>query len=391
MLRRKSLFGWLRTPPKPPKLNMNSAVYALGAIVSLGVGFLLSYHFPHGLDHWSTDLKTAYLSERLTTQHPRIALIIVSDRTLEEYPYVSPVDRQLLAELVDRIDQSGAKTIGIDFIFDRPTEPTKDRTLIQSIQRAKVPIVLGALDVRTSLSDRDRAFQANFLAQTKRPVGHLHFDQNHDALVISDHVVRYIAKPSPDQPTQRSFAEILAVTAGHVDPPSSRYISWLLPPKNRSETFLTLSAEQVLGRSNPPIELRLADLFRNRIVLIGGNFADRDRHLTPLSVISEERFSGVFIHAQILAQLLDSRYTRSLSFPIELMVLVIAACIGIWLGRRNRSGHYHLWVESTGVVGLIAISAVAFVFISLVFPITPTLLFLLAGTAFGYHSKRLLK
>lgn len=299
------------------------------------------------------------------------------------------MDRQLLAELVDRIDQSGAKTMGIDFIFDRPTEPAKDSKLLRSIQQAHAQIVLGAVDARTPLPERDRAFQTNFLAQAKRPIGHFYFDENHEILVVSDHVVRFIAKPSPEQPTQKSFAEVLAGSE-RGEMPASKYISWLLPPENGAETFLTLSAEQVLGRTNPPIELPLTDLFHDRIVLIGGSFSDRDYHLTPLSVVTKQRFQGVFIHAQILAQLLDHRSIRPLGWPIDLVLFAFAACAGIWLGRRDRARHYHVWVESAGAVGLVAVNALMFVIFGMIFPIMLTLLFLLVGAAIGYHSRRLL-
>jgi CHASE2 domain-containing sensor protein len=228
------------------------------------------------------------------------------------------------------------------------------------------------------------------LAQAKRPIGHFYFDENHEILVVSDHVVRFIAKPSPEQPTQKSFAEVLAATDGQSETPPSKYISWLLPPENGAETFLTLSAEQILGRTNPPIELPLTDLFKNRIVLIGGSFSDRDYHLTPLSVVTKQRFHGVFIHAQILAQLLDHRSIHPLSWPIDLVLFAFAACAGIWLGRRDRARHYHVWVESAGAVGLVAVNALMFVILGMIFPIMLTLLFLLVGAAIGYHSRRLL-
>ena len=114
--------------------------------------------------------------------------------------------------------------------------------------------------------------------------------------------------------------------------------------------------------------------------------SDRDQHLTPLSITNSQRYSGVSIHAQILAQLLDRRSIGPPALPMQMLILVIAACGGIWVGRRDPRGHYLFWVRSVGALGLIIVATMAFTFFGLIFPISLTLLFLLAGTTFGYHS-----
>ena len=118
-----------KNPPCWPSSRLESPVYAVGATLAVIVGFLLS-GLAQGLDHWSTDLQIATLSPRRPAQYPRIALIVITDRTLQDRPYTSPIDRQLIADLVERLDAAGAKVIGLDIVFDRPTEPSKDGKLI---------------------------------------------------------------------------------------------------------------------------------------------------------------------------------------------------------------------------------------------------------------------
>ena len=214
------------------KSKISRIIYALGATIAVVVGFLLG-GLGQGLDHWSTDLQIAYFSVRRTEQYPKIAVVTVSDATLKNHPYTSPVDRQLIGNLVDRLDAAGAKIIELDFVFDRPTETAKDQSLIESIRNAKAKIVLSALDGRTPLPQRNQEFQADFLARAGRPVGHSYFEENHNLLVPSDRVIRFIALPSPAYPEHRSFAEMLAAADGHDTRPSTPYIAWLLPPKNR--------------------------------------------------------------------------------------------------------------------------------------------------------------
>jgi len=195
------------------KSKISRIIYAFGATIAVVVGFLLG-GFGQGLEHWSTDLQIAYFSARRTEQYPRIAVVTVSDATLKNYPYTSPVDRQLIGNLVDRLDAAGAKIIGLDFVFDRPTEPAKDQSLIESIRNAKAKIVLSALDGRTPLPQRNQEFQTEFLARAGRPVGHSYFEENHNLLVPSDRVIRLLALPSPAYPEHRSFAEMLAAADG---------------------------------------------------------------------------------------------------------------------------------------------------------------------------------
>lgn len=356
---------------------------ATAYIAGIAAGFLVLtvlLELPHGPEHWSADLRTAYLSPRPATQDSRIALVYVNDKTLERLAYVSPVDRKLLADLVQAIDAAEPQSIGLDFLFDRPTELSKDSALLNALQSARSPIVLGA--VEEPIGEASRRYQDEFLTRTRRPVGHLYFDAHHSSLTVSDHVVRYMAERHHGK-YPKGFAEILAEKAGAHIPHDSHYISWLLAPRDGSDTFLTLSAEQVLGGEGPP--LPLAELLKGKIVLVGSNAFDRDRHVTPLSLASGTRYPGLFIHAQILAQHLDGRSLRTLTWQQQLLLLLLAAGFGFWIGRLPRQ--IHLLTELVSVIALIAIGIASFWLASMIFPYTGVLLAWLAGFTAGHHSR----
>ena len=366
---------------------MRSVAYAVTGVF----GFLLAFfliHLPHGPEHWSADLRTAYLSPRLDSQHPRVAIIEVTEKTLEHQPYVEPIDRKLLSDLVRTIKATAPKAIGLDFVFDRPTEFEKDERLIETIRDGTIPMVLGALDDASLRSDEERAFQTRFLARANRPAGHLYFDEHHSPLVISDHVIRFIEIPESDESPRASFTELLAQVGKSYSHSEGEYIAWLLPPKDGTETFLTLAAEHVLGRGGLSQSLPLAEMLRDKIVLIGGNFSDRDQHLIPLSVINEARYSGVFIHAQILAQLLDGRVVHALGEPGELIIALFVAVAGFAVGRMERLEHYHLLVEVASVAIMIVISIATFAYGAFIFPFIAVLLAWLAGSTAGQYSMR---
>src|SRR5262249_39838240 len=138
-----------------------------------------------------------------------------------------------------------------------------------------------------------------------------------------------------------------------------QYIAWLRAPDHRTPAFFSLPAESLLGPNAIPASL-MRDFLKDRYVLIGGIFEDRDRHRTPLSLWSET-LPGVVIHAHILRQMLDRAPIISLDSPKFLAIfLPLAAIAGYWISRRRIGrGHPRLF-EAATVAFWLAISIVAF-------------------------------
>jgi CHASE2 domain-containing sensor protein len=88
------------------------------------------------LEHWAADWRTAFLSDRLGSAHPGIVIIAITEDSLEPYPYILPINRGYIADLVAAADQAGALAIGLDFFFTRNTEPEPDAKLIGALQKA---------------------------------------------------------------------------------------------------------------------------------------------------------------------------------------------------------------------------------------------------------------
>ena len=88
---------------------------------------------------------------------------------------------------------------------------------------------------------------------------------------------------------------------------------------------LLLAGEQPLSAIEP--------LFKDRLVLIGGRFEDRDLHRVPLFAADNEsntrQIHGVFLHAHKIAQTLDGRTVREFpAIPIVFVVGVVGFCFG---------------------------------------------------------------
>ena len=77
------------------------------------------------VETWLADLRASVLASPMP-QDERIVIFTVRDSTLAQQPYVSPIDRAMLAETIAAIGEKGPKVIGLDLLFTRPTEPAKD-------------------------------------------------------------------------------------------------------------------------------------------------------------------------------------------------------------------------------------------------------------------------
>jgi CHASE2 domain-containing sensor protein len=377
-------------------------------VIGIGV-FSLSFLLdpPHSPEHWSSDLLTAHFSQTAESQNQNIILVYISESTLADKPYLSPIDREVVAKLVSAIDQAGAKVIGLDLILDRETESAKDRKLIDTIQQARAKIVLGVVDAPEGLEHLQ--FQSNMLgelgltpkckrvtADSHVTCGHIYFGEHRSNLVLGGYVVRFIE----DKPFF-SFGNAVATAAsGKIYPAQSWTISWLLPPRDGSENFTTFDARSLLGAA--PLTRDLTQLINGKIVLIGGNFKDRDRHFIPLSITDDrpypslfshftrffdetngQRYPGLFIHAQFIAQILDDRGVIESFLWITLFIVVSFSLLAYVLGQR--SGHRHLWLELGGVVSLCLTTILLFRFGHFIFPLAYAAFAWIIAAAVGHY------
>src|SRR5262249_19658453 len=85
-------------------------------------------------EHYLGDVRTARLSDQLASQHPSVAIVAITDDTLAGYRTYLPVDRDLLARVVEAVDAAGAKVIGLDFLFTSPAGDGNEILLIEAIR-----------------------------------------------------------------------------------------------------------------------------------------------------------------------------------------------------------------------------------------------------------------
>lgn len=385
----------MNTDSATSKISRNPGILAvlIWAIISSAVLMLLAkYNFlPEAPDKMTYDWRIANFSDQSKQQRKDIAVVLISDDTLENYWARSPVDRGMLAELIKAIDAAGAKAIGLDFIFDRKAPPEKQNALIDAIKNANAKMVIGAIDKR-SQGIKSSAFerQNTFIEQTGREAGHIYFKRQKNRFMIDDDIVRFIGEQAKDGSKREAFSELLAQSAKKDAKMKSGYIAWLLAPeqggKSLFPTIYVPAHEPVDGSGDGSTVLpeHFKSILKDKIVLVGGDFVDMDRHLTPLSYFGQKKTPGVFIHAQVIAQLLDDRAVFDLNKTYEFIALFLLGAIGFYLGFRFNLKKYDFIMGVVGVSLLIAGGVLAFALLKTILPSTSLSLAWVVGVTAGH-------
>jgi CHASE2 domain-containing sensor protein len=322
-------------------------------------------------EHWAADWRTAYFSDRLPSSHPGLAIISVTEQSLESFPYILPINRGYIADIVAAADQAGARAIGLDLFFTKDTERQYDDKLMETLRRAKDKVVLGVFE---NLQRQEQlTYQYDFIARSGAVAGYI------DLLPDPDQVIRYRAAPRSAAHFRESFSALLSKPLGWRGGPIPDRIAWLLPPADGTTTFRKIEAHNFLRAS---AEERAA-LLKGRVVLIGGEFFTLDRHFTPLS----RRFGGmrgVDIHAYMASELADGNRSYSELNAAQVRVFLAAlALLGITLGSRFRARKFNFLDWRMASLGVIVLDIFLFKFWHIILPFTLAAVAWIAGVTAG--------
>ncbi len=338
----------------PSRLRLGAVGLAILLTLAAFLTMRVAGPLIEALDHWSADLRTAFFTYKLESAHPSVALVYINEDAIEQAQkdgparYISPVDRGLVAHLIDRLDGLGAKAIGIDLVVDQPSEAAKDTALLTAIRRAKAHVVMARLDLaegRALATQSQAAYHTGFIETMGRASGYVTVRSDMDGVVR--------ARPSPGTDGGATFAEEIAKAGGWARggapeflTAASERIAWLQPPADDSTTFVTLSAQLLMAQPDKLSSLEKLTLAEvaGKLVIVGVRFIDAtDKHKTPLGKSIDDLTPGPEINAHVAAQLVDGRRYLALTRPGEIVLWFVTAILGIVVSSR--------WPDSVGRVG----------------------------------------
>ena len=311
-----------------------AAASILAAFVTLIVIFADHYNVRlEAPDKFIYDWRTSLFSTKIASQRQDITIVYIDEVSLAKYPYKSPIDRALIASLLRAIDRAKPKAIGIDIIFDRPTELDRDEALLSTIQQTKAPLVLIGTDKSESgISKEALEWQSTFLDSATKIVATPFFSAEESTLLPKEDVIRTMEPFNEKTDERKPFALALAKQVGNYKYPSAPLIDWLLPSSNGLEVFQTFNVAQ-----NDKVSLDadgdavfpkvMQDALSNRYVIVAGNLTGSDWHQIPMTVRNNVEVPGAYIHAQILAQILDCRQIKDAPEPFTILVVFFTALL----------------------------------------------------------------
>ena len=250
----------------------------------------------------------------------------------------------MLADAVERFNAADVRAIGMDILFDQPTEPGKDRRLADAVAASPVPVIVGWASEAEELTESQIKFLKSYLPDAIHAPSNLIKDG-------SDGTVRWIYPGlETDTGYRTAFAPAIAAAAGAT------------PSRDEDDLYFRRGADgNVMPFHIFPLHILKSlppEWYAGKIVMIGADLPNEDRHRAPYAALlgnDAGSLPGMVIHAFAIAQLIDgvSLDRKNLLLESALAVLVAAAGVGIAL-------------LGFGVLGKVSISVVA---ISLVWAI----------------------
>ncbi len=276
-------------------------------------------------ENWLSDFRFAVLTSPQKIDQ-RIVIAAINEDTLATFPYRSPVDRGFLIKLLNYLSSANVRAIGIDILFDQPTEFEKDASLKALIATYPVPVIVSDTGTKGLLTKSQRSFLSNFND------GLISGDANLIKDVI-DGTVRglYVERPQTS-PRKLGFAAALVSALDLPAPEHNIELVYRSPPAFGTPAFKSYPAHT--------IQFLPKSWLAGKIVLIGADLPLTDRHK---SVFTAARGSisgtlpGVRIHAHALSQLLDNRRATTMSQPAKWGLLLATAIIGIVIALLDTS------------------------------------------------------
>jgi adenylate cyclase len=305
-----------------------AAQWGVAIVLATLMGFGLT-HFVSLLHHIETrtqDIRQAGFAQPQPTDE-RIVVAAINEDTLAKFPYRSPVDRQFLAELLNTLQQKGAKAIYLDVLLDQPTEPNKDALLHATLRDLKVPMAVGYTVAKEVLNEEQQHYLNEFVPAHMRAAVNLATDP-------FDGTVRWIYPGTQSQDEPPSVPYRLQQLLGSTVPATADWptIDWRRPPDADNLPFAVYPSHMLQAMPDAWLQ--------NKVVLVGAVLSITDRHRTPYAIYGEDRLgmmSGVEVFAHQISQMLDQRQVPLMSVPVSVGITFVAAVLAGLLAAWRKS------------------------------------------------------
>ncbi len=265
-------------------------------------------NFLRNLENRTLDLR--FLSRGSEAKRsPELLVILLDDEAVLEYGKRSPTPRKLIADLIDKTLESGAKAVGVDVIFDRSYNKEEDEYLVSKLQKHKDKVVL--VSEKPDRSEEHKVleiFSQNTLIGFTRTIAYddevyrwMDFGNKNDNFSFAQQIYRLVEKKSPPL----NEVQLLDFKEGPIRADQEAWVS-------------TISASTV--------KFLPQEFFKDKVVFIGSGIAEHlgDVFLTPFSrsYNNYKKAFGVEYHAIAYCMLKQGVSYNQVSPKIQLITLI---------------------------------------------------------------------
>lgn len=349
-----------------------------------------------------------------TALNSPVSLVLFDSASVQDWPYLTPFPRAMLADLVDVVSGMGARAIGLDVYLDRRYPrlaqiDNGDARLRAAIERAGNVVLVAPTEERDGgrvLLPPDPYFAdvAAGVASADLPTSYETVTEAYLTVTTADGVVPsfslalYAEAAGIDldslldraERTGRLDVERLPGRYARVDGAVQRIpIRFLGPPSipgRNDGAFTAASSADLLLAKELGFEVVPSEWFRDKVVILGSGFHDSERFRTPFYDERRPDGSGTFgwtygpeIHANAAENLLTGSYVVPPGPWLIVLLLAFSTLAVAGLTFRKGAGLGGVAAASLAL-GTVGVAFVAFDRASVMLPmVAPTL-----AIAFAY-------
>ena len=275
-------------------------------------------------ENYFSDLRIVLLSPA-RPQSERIAVVLIDEKTMRDLPYRSPVDRALIADVIETLQNKSVAAIGINILFNQSTEADKDALLYRRLRDSKVPIVIAGMTENSGFTAEQIQYSRQYLEGLNTGLSLIYRD-------VTDNTVRgSLLRMDQHNGSQLSFAAKISDLLGFSLPGLNQInIDYRAAPSIGSNAFAVYSAAEL---DQVPLLL-----LQNRIILIGTNLGRASLLRTPLALLGTsdaKEIPGVVIEAHVLSQLIENRTLDTPSGWESSLVNILMALLGCLISMMS--------------------------------------------------------
>ncbi|HWR14821.1 MAG TPA: CHASE2 domain-containing protein [Terriglobales bacterium] len=329
---------------------------AVGLLVLLALPFLAWNGLVEAADASSYDMLLRLSPRRQGAAQKQVVLLAVDDNTVNRYGPL-PLNRAVLASALDSVASAKPSVLVVDVLISEHTQEKADASLADALGRFPKVVLASALEPGSDATASRWITPLPDFQSRAYAIGHVHIEPDRDGVARSllltkaNQRSRYWAlgfeafraaigaEGSPIEYSNRVVVAKRSVPASQ----SSGRLLWI-NYGGPEGTFQRVSVASVLEGRVP------LSAFTGKVVILGVTAQGAgDRIFTPFS--AGVGMSGIEIHANIFATLLDGAYLSPLGPVSELILLlaIVAAVTAAAWWRKGRS------LAAVAIVGIVVI------------------------------------